>query len=61
MKEVTLSNGMRIPILGYGVFGITDPKLCERAVVNAVEAGYRLIDTAPGYETDGRKSTSFRF
>lgn len=52
MKEVTLSNGMRIPTLGYGVFGITDPKQCERAVVNAVEAGYRLIDTAPGYENE---------
>lgn len=52
MKEVTLSNGMRIPTLGYGVFGIPDPKQCERAVVNAVEAGYRLIDTAPGYENE---------
>lgn len=52
MKEVTLSNGMRIPTLGYGVFGIPDPKQCERAVVNAVETGYRLIDTAPGYENE---------
>lgn len=52
MKEVTLSNGMRIPTLGYGVFGIPDPKQCERAVVNAVEARYRLIDTAPGYENE---------
>lgn len=52
MKEVTLSNGMRIPTLGYGVFGIPDPKQCERAVVNAVETGYRLIDTAPSYENE---------
>ena len=52
MKEITLSNGMRIPTLGYGVFGIPDPKQCERAVVNAVETGYRLIDTAPGYENE---------
>ncbi|WP_418208455.1 aldo/keto reductase [Bacteroides sp.] len=52
MKEITLSNGMRIPTLGYGVFGITDPAQCERAVIDAVEAGYRLIDTAPGYENE---------
>lgn len=52
MKEITLSNGMRIPTLGYGVFGITDPEQCERAVIDAVEAGYRLIDTAPGYENE---------
>ena len=52
MKEITLSNGMRIPTLGYGVFGITDPAQCERAVIDAVEAGYPLIDTAPGYENE---------
>ena len=52
MKEIALSNGMRIPTLGYGVFGITDPEQCERAVIAAVEAGYRLIDTAPGYENE---------
>lgn len=52
MKEITLSNGMRIPTLGYGVFGITDPDQCERAVIDAVEAGYRLVDTAPGYENE---------
>lgn len=52
MKEISLSNGMRIPTLGYGVFGITDPEQCERAVIDAVEAGYRLIDTAPGYENE---------
>lgn len=52
MKEITLSNGMRIPTLGYGVFGITDPAQCERTVIDAVEAGYRLIDTAPGYENE---------
>lgn len=52
MKEIALSNGMRIPTLGYGVFGITDPEQCERAVIDAVEVGYRLIDTAPGYENE---------
>lgn len=52
MKEITLSNGMRIPTLGYGVFGITDPAQCERAVIDAVEADYRLVDTAPGYENE---------
>jgi 2,5-diketo-D-gluconate reductase A len=49
MKEVTLNNGVRMPILGYGVFQIPDPKECERCVVDAIDAGYRLIDTAASY------------
>lgn len=49
MKEVILNNGIRMPILGYGVFQIPDPKECERCVVDAIEAGYRLIDTAASY------------
>ncbi len=44
MKEVILNNGIRMPILGYGVFQIPDPKECERCVVDAIEAGLRAID-----------------
>ena len=48
MKYVTLNNGVKMPILGYGVYQV-DPDECERCVSDAVEAGYRLIDTAQAY------------
>jgi 2,5-diketo-D-gluconate reductase A len=49
MQHVTLNNGVRMPILGFGVFQIADPKECEQSVVDAIETGYRLIDTAASY------------
>jgi 2,5-diketo-D-gluconate reductase A len=49
MQYVTLNNGLQMPILGFGVFQIADPAACERAVVDAIETGYRLIDTAASY------------
>lgn len=49
MQYVTLNNGLKMPILGFGVFQIPDPKECERAVIDAIESGYRLIDTAASY------------
>ncbi len=49
MNHVGLNNGIQMPILGFGVFQIADPKECERSVVDAIEAGYRLIDTATSY------------
>jgi len=49
MQYVTLNNGLRMPILGFGVFQIPDPTKCERAVIDAIESGYRLIDTAASY------------
>ena len=49
MKYVTLNNGIAMPILGFGVFQIPDPAECERAVIEAIGAGYRLIDTAAAY------------
>lgn len=49
MKKVTLNNGIEMPILGFGVFQIPDPQECERSVVEAIRAGYRLIDTAASY------------
>ena len=48
MKSVTLNNGVKMPILGYGVYQV-DPKECERCVSDALEVGYRLIDTAQAY------------
>lgn len=49
MQTVKLNNGVVIPILGFGVFQITDPAECERSVVDAIQAGYRHIDTAASY------------
>jgi len=49
MDYVTLNNGIRMPIAGFGVFQIPDAAECERSVVDAIEAGYRLIDTAASY------------
>lgn len=49
MKIITLNNGVKMPIVGFGVFQITDPKECEKCVVDAINAGYRLIDTAASY------------
>jgi 2,5-diketo-D-gluconate reductase A len=49
MDYVTLNNGIRMPIAGFGVFQIPDAAQCERSVVDAIEAGYRLIDTAASY------------
>ncbi|NYT60420.1 aldo/keto reductase [Alcaligenaceae bacterium] len=49
MQQVTLNNGVVMPILGYGVFQIPDPQECERCVVDAIDTGYRLIDTAASY------------
>ncbi|MBB6369678.1 aldo/keto reductase [Chryseobacterium shigense] len=49
MQTVTLNNGIKMPILGFGVFQIHDPAECEKAVIDAIETGYRLIDTAASY------------
>ena len=49
MQTVTLNNGVQVPIAGYGVFQIPDPQECERCVVDAIQVGYRLIDTAASY------------
>jgi 2,5-diketo-D-gluconate reductase A len=49
MNYVTLNNGLKMPLLGFGVFQIPDAAECERAVIDAIETGYRLIDTAASY------------
>lgn len=49
MKTIKLNNGVEMPILGFGVFQIPDPAECEKAVLEAIESGYRLIDTAASY------------
>lgn len=48
MQYIELNNGVKMPALGYGVF-LVDPKECERCVLDAIDVGYRLIDTAQAY------------
>ncbi|BDZ30921.1 aldo/keto reductase [Lactiplantibacillus sp. WILCCON 0030] len=52
MGTVKLNNGIEMPQLGFGVFQITDLKQCEQAVIDALDAGYRLIDTAAAYQNE---------
>ena len=49
MNEILLNNGVRMPMVGYGVFQIQDLVQCEQCVYDAIQAGYRLIDTASVY------------
>ncbi len=49
MQSIKLNNGVEMPILGFGVFQVTDLAECERGVIDAIETGYRLIDTAQSY------------
>lgn len=49
MEFVTLNNGIKMPLQGFGVFQVLDPAQCEQAVSDAIDTGYRLIDTAAAY------------
>jgi diketogulonate reductase-like aldo/keto reductase len=49
MKKITLNNGLEMPILGFGVYQMKDLEECEQSVYEAIQAGYRLIDTAASY------------
>ena len=49
IKTVKLNNGVEMPLEGFGVFQVPDPDVCERAVLDAIATGYRLIDTAAAY------------
>lgn len=52
MQKVKLNNGVEMPILGFGVFQIPDLDECEKSVSDALEVGYRLIDTAASYQNE---------
>jgi diketogulonate reductase-like aldo/keto reductase len=52
MDTIILNNGVEMPILGFGVFQIADPAQCEQCVAQALETGYRLIDTAASYQNE---------
>ncbi|CAM3914672.1 Aldo/keto reductase [Pedobacter westerhofensis] len=49
MENVTLNNGVKMPLLGFGTYLLRDGLECEQAVLNALNTGYRLIDTAAVY------------
>ncbi len=52
MEYVTLNNGVKMPILGYGVYQIPDQAECEKCVLDAISVGYRSIDTAQAYRNE---------
>ena len=60
METVTLNNGVEMPVLGFGVFQIADRKECERTVVEALETGYRLLDTAASYLNEEAVGTAIQ-
>ena len=52
MEHVTLNNGVKMPLLGFGVFQVTDLAECQRSVEDALGVGYRLLDTAASYQNE---------
>ena len=59
MEYATLSNGMKMPMLGMGVFQVPEAE-CERLVTEALETGYRLIDTAQAYGNEAAVGRAIR-
>lgn len=59
MEYILLNNGVKMPALGYGVFKV-DPKECERCVTDAINVGYRLIDTAQFYANEEAVGNAIR-
>ncbi len=60
MHKTVLNNGVEMPLLGFGVFQIPDAGECERSVSEALQAGYRLIDTAASYRNEGAVGNAIR-
>lgn len=60
METVTLSNGIKMPILGFGVYQINDLEECERVVGEAIAVGYRSIDTAQAYGNEEAVGSAVR-
>lgn len=60
MHTIKLNNGLDMPLLGFGVFQMTDAAECERAVIEAIETGYRLIDTAASYQNETQVGNGIR-
>ncbi len=56
----TIKNGVKMPVLGFGVFQVSDPKVCEESVLTAIRHGYRLIDTAAVYGNETAVGAAIR-
>ncbi|MDT6980607.1 aldo/keto reductase [Levilactobacillus zymae] len=59
-NELTLNNGLKMPLLGFGVFQIPDFEDCKQAVLTALQQGYRLIDTAAAYGNERAVGAAIR-
>ena len=60
MQYIKLNNGLQMPMQGYGVFQITDEAQCKDCVSHALEAGYRLFDTAAAYGNEEAVGAAIR-
>jgi 2,5-diketo-D-gluconate reductase A len=60
MQKIVLNNGVEMPILGFGVFQIEDLAECERSVRDAIDVGYRLLDTAASYGNEEAVGNAIR-
>lgn len=60
IPSVTLNNGLEMPLLGFGVFQVTDAEVCYTSVYEAIRAGYRLIDTAAAYGNEAAVGEAIR-
>lgn len=60
IPSVTLNNGVMMPLLGFGVFQVTNLDECERSVLDAIETGYRLLDTAASYGNEQAVGNAIR-
>lgn len=60
IHAVTLNNGVEMPSLGFGVFQVSDPTECERSVRDAIDVGYRLLDTATSYGNEEAVGAAIR-
>lgn len=60
IPTVTLNNGVEMPSLGFGVFQVPDPAECERSVRDAIDVGYRLLDTATSYGNEEAVGAAIR-
>lgn len=60
MEYIILNNGIKMPLEGFGVFQVPDAKQCEQAVLDAIESGYRLIDTAAAYMNEEAVGTAIK-
>lgn len=60
MSTIQLNNGVKLPLIGFGVFQITDQEICEKSVLTALKTGYRMIDTAACYGNEKAVGTALK-